>query len=126
MKKLFILAILLTSCASKKTKTEVESVKVESKDSIHNSSKTTIRSLILHNGIGSTQFETQSGFVKVSGDGKVTVEVEQKDEKAETKTEVIIEYREKIVEKKVRTQSLWWLWLIIGVVCGWWISRKIF
>jgi hypothetical protein len=125
MKKIFILAILLTSCASKRTK--VESIQTTEKDSIHTEqiklSTTETRILANFTGGEPLQIDTPQGRLKISGSGTVSVEQISNTKESDKKAVTSVQYKDRIVykEKVTKSKSLWWFVIVfvIGGIVGW-------
>jgi hypothetical protein len=125
MKKTLILAILLTSCASKRTK--VESIQTTEKDSIHTEqiklSTTETRILANFTGGEPLQIDTPTGRLKISGSGSVSVEQISNTKESDKKAVTSVQYKDRIVykEKVTKSKSLWWFVIVfvLGGIVGW-------
>jgi CCR4-NOT transcriptional regulation complex NOT5 subunit len=125
MKKTLLLAILLTSCASKRTK--VESIQTTQKDSIHveqiKLSTTKTRVLANFTGGDPLQIDTPTGRLKISGSGNVSVEQISNTKESDKKAVTSVVYKDRVVykEKVTKSKSLWWFVIVfvVGVVVGW-------
>jgi hypothetical protein len=127
MKKTFILAILLTSCASKRTK--VESIQTTEKDSIHTEqiklSTTETRILANFTGGEPLQIDTPTGRLKISGSGSVSVEQISNTKESDKKAVTSVQYKDRIVYKEKVSKSFNWWWFVVVFVVGGIIGWKL-
>jgi hypothetical protein len=127
MKKILILAILLTSCASKRTK--VESIQTTEKDSIHTEqiklSTTETRILANFTGGEPLQIDTPTGRLKISGSGSVSVEQISNTKESDKKAVTSVQYKDRIVYKEKVSKSFNWWWFVIVFVIGGIIGWKL-
>jgi organic radical activating enzyme len=136
MKRIIILATIgvfsLSSCASRRTKTEqtTETTKdsVKTVTSSLNASEVITQMTATFTGGEPLIIDTPKGRTKISGSGNVVIEQTSTntDVNAEIKervrVETKIEYQEKIVEKE---SWLRWWYLVIAFFAGWLIGRYV-
>jgi PBP1b-binding outer membrane lipoprotein LpoB len=136
MKRIIILVtigvFLLSSCASRRTKTEqtTETTKdsVKTVTSSLNASEVVTQMTATFTGGEPLIIDTPKGRTKISGSGNVTIEQTSTntDVNAQTeervRVETKIEFREKIVESK---GWLRWWYLLIAFCAGWLIGRYV-
>jgi hypothetical protein len=127
MKKTLLLAILLTSCASKRTK--VESIQTTEKDSIHTEqiklSTTETRILANFTGGEPLQIDTPTGRLKISGSGSVSVEQISNTKESDKKAVTSVQYKDRIVYKEKVSKSFNWWWFVVVFVVGGIIGWKL-